>query len=922
MNFAGLIGFTAPWVLAGLALLPVLWWLLRILPPRPLRRVFPGFWLFKDLHSAEETPHHIPWWVLALRLALAAAVILGLAGPVLTPQAPATGTGPMVIAIDDGFAAARDWPARQRAMTKLIADARQAGRPVLLITTAAGSAETAPSLLTAEEAERRAGALIPKPWPTDRAAAARRLEMAPPSGNADLFWLSDGLAGKAPADEAFAAALAKRGRISMMSDGPAAPLLALLPPRRDGTALNLPLLRQDPSGAFATTVRMLAEDGRALAQAPVSFEAGGALGQARFDLPAELMNDAARFDVAGQESALAVQLLDERDRRRPVGIVATSSFEADQPLLADKFYLTRALGPYSEVREGSVDELLARDLSVLILSDVGQIGPEDRRKIESFLNDGGVVIRFAGVRLARAAEGGDDPLMPVRLRRGGRDLGGALSWETPAHLGPFDEASPFAGLKVPEDVIVRRQVLADPAAEDLAQKTWARLQDGTPLVTAERRGAGSLVLFHVTSNPQWSNLPLSGLYVDMLRRLTALSHRTAARAAGDGTGLLRPSAMLDGRGRLVSPDPAMQPMTPAAIDTTPVSPDHPPGLYGEDAQARALNLARAELALPPLAPPAGATRLSYGPGQERPLGPWLLAAALVLLALDGLLALVLGGFAKLSVRPAAAATASLLLVLSFLLAPPGMTPARAQTPSQAADANDTRLAYVKTGNGTVDALSRMGLQGLSEVLAQRTAFEPAPPQGVDVENDELAFYPLLYWPVEDTAGPLSEAAARKIERYMKGGGLILFDTKDANRADGGHEGLRRLLSRLDVPPLNPVGPEHVLSKTFYLLHEGFPGRFTGGDVWAEAPPPAGGGPEEEKTSTNDGVSAIIVGGNDWASAWALDEHGNPVAGLVPGGEDQREQAYRFGVNLVMYALTGNYKTDQVHVPALLERLGQ
>ena len=67
---------------------------------------------------------------------------------------------------------------------------------------------------------------------------------------------------------------------------------------------------------------------------------------------------------------------------------------------------------------------------------------------------------------------------------------------------------------------------------------------------------------------------------------------------------------------------------------------------------------------------------------------------------------------------------------------------------------------------------------------------------------------------------------------------------------------------------------------------------------------------------------VIIGANDWAGAWAVDSLGRPMAAVVPGGERQREMAYRFGVNWVMYALTGNYKTDQVHVPAIIDRLGQ
>jgi hypothetical protein len=114
-----------------------------------------------------------------------------------------------------------------------------------------------------------------------------------------------------------------------------------------------------------------------------------------------------------------------------------------------------------------------------------------------------------------------------------------------------------------------------------------------------------------------------------------------------------------------------------------------------------------------------------------------------------------------------------------------------------------------------------------------------------------------------------------------------------------------------VPPLVPIPPDHVLTKSFYLLHE-FPGRWNAGTLWLE--------PVEGRV--NDGVSGIIVGGNDWAGAWAIDAQGRPAYAVVPGGEPQREMAMRFGVNLVMYVLTGNYKSDQVHVPAILERLGQ
>jgi hypothetical protein len=258
-------------------------------------------------------------------------------------------------------------------------------------------------------------------------------------------------------------------------------------------------------------------------------------------------------------------------------------------------------------------------------------------------------------------------------------------------------------------------------------------------------------------------------------------------------------------------------------------------------------------------------------------------------------------------------------------------PARAPSIDDKAleSALDTRLAYVVTGDGEVDAMSKAGLFGLGLELRARTAYEPADPVGVDLERDNLAFYPLLYWPMTAAEKDLSAAAVAKVDRFMREGGTILFDTRDAPIAglatvSPGEAVLRRLLSKLDIPPLEPAPADHVLTRTFYLLKE-FPGRWSGGQVWVEALPPVD--PKNPPTEPvaargGDGVSPIIMGGNDWAAAWARDERGNPLAAVVPGGEQQREMAIRFGINVVIYAMTGNYKTDQVHVPALLERLGK
>jgi hypothetical protein len=349
----------------------------------------------------------------------------------------------------------------------------------------------------------------------------------------------------------------------------------------------------------------------------------------------------------------------------------------------------------------------------------------------------------------------------------------------------------------------------------------------------------------------------------------------------------------------------------------------PAGVYRHDGMGVALNAVPVDQPLVKATWPLGVAVQGLTLPAEIALKGPVLALALILLLLDALATLALSGrlgFGR--------STGAVLLALALLAHPQD---------AQADDAADQRaiaatqgvvLAYVITGDAGVDATSAAGLQGVSDQLIYRTAIEPLSPMGVDVETDQLVFFPFLYWPITADAATPSAAAYDKLNHYLRTGGMILFDTRDADMAGAGPtpegQALQRIAQGLDIPPLAPLPDDHVLTRSFYLL-QAFPGRFVEGGLWVEAPPP-----DAAKTdgmpfrNLNDGVTPVVIGGNDWASAWAVDEDGWPLlpVGRGAAGDQQREYAYRFGINLIMYVLTGNYKSDQVHVPALLERLGK
>jgi hypothetical protein len=934
---AGLpLSFAEPMLLLGLLSLPVLWWLLRVMPPRPRRIEFPPTRLLLDIAPREETPSRTPWWLTALRLLAAALVILAAAGPVWNPQTglAAGSRAPLMILLDDGWSAAASWDIRVKAADELIAKADNDRRGVALIALSEPARDI--TIMPGGTARVALRQLAPKPYSIDRVETLAPIErFLKATGDCEIAWLSDGV--DTGRGQEFLEGLSKTvaDRALTIFEGGAPAPLALAAAENAAAEMTVKVLRPD-GGPAAGVVRALDQKGSPIGEARYAFAPQARETEAAFDLPVELRNDIARLEIAGERSAGAVQLLDKRWRRRAIGIVSGATSDTAQPLLASTFYLTRALAPFADVRLGErsapqqvIAQFLDQKLPMMVLADVGTLSPEIRERLAAWIAQGGVLVRFAGPHLAQA----DDDLVPVKLRHGGRSLGGSLTWEKPQHFAAFTADGPFAGLTVPKDVTVSRQVLAEPDAM-LATKSWASLEDGTPLVTGEHRGKGVVSLFHVSADMRWSDLPMSGTFVEMLRRIVDMSGYTSN--AGTGVAgepkaeMVAPLHILDGFGAFGPPPSTAKPVQADFRDRA--TPDHPPGFYGPADGPLAVNALAAADRIAPLDTSAlRAQRASYTNVEPRELRGVLLSTSLTLFLIDAIIVALLGvGFAALLRRRTASAAVTVALIGAVIWATP--RPAQAQNDDFAMKAtSQTRLAYVVTGNADVDSIVKAGMAGLTLFLAQRTALEAGDPVGVDPARDELAFFPLIYWPVVPGAAKPPQDAINRIDAYMKQGGTVLFDTRDAIEAPPGDSGasqtpgmltLRSILSSLDIPELEPVPREHVLTKTFYLLRD-FPGRFISGQTWVEALPR---GEEDDDASRpargGDGVSPIIITSNDLAGAWAIRADGQPMLPLTPGEPRQREFAFRSGVNVVMYTLTGNYKADQVHAPALIERLGQ
>jgi len=940
------LGFAAPLFLVALLALPALWWLLRLTPPKPRTEVFPPLRLLLKLAQKDETPAKSPWWLLLLRLLVAALVIAALAQPVWKSGGRLiAGRQPLALVIDNGWAAAAQWPAQVRAAQALVRAAEENNLPLSVIATAeAANGHTAP--VTAQAARMWLDSLRPRPNHVDRKAAFASLAaLARTVPGLQVAYLTDGLA--TAADDAAFGRLAGMGLSSLLwYPGDVSSLVALSHAENTADKLIISGVRAETATTAAWPVTAHDLAGRRLGETRLQFAQGAKHARAEMSLPLEIRNDVASLQIEGGHNAGAIWLNSSSNRRRRIAILAPATAELAQPLLSPLYYVSKALAPYGNIMHAppgtltqSIAALLAARPAVLVMGDVSSIPAQASRTLADWIQAGGTLIRFAGPHLAASAA--QDTLVPVTLRRGERALGGAMSWASPQKIAPFPGTSPFAGLTPPDDVTVSRQILAEPSAT-LYERSWVTLADGTPLVTAATQGKGRIVFIHTAAGPGWSNLPLSGFFVEMLQRIITTANQPVTATTAQAKQTLAPWRSITAQGGLETPPHDARPLVIQAGQQPLPSLANPPGFYGSAQSLYGLNLLDGDTVVAGLQKPGSlpVTELYYARGDTVALQGPLMLLAILLFTLDSLVALRLKGVWRGgSIMGAKSVTAVLALAVVCLAAqeqishaeesknaPPPENTMTAQESTAPSLAGKTHLAYVITHDAEIDKISKAGLESLTQFISQRTTISPGDVIGVDPEQDELAFYPLLYWPIDAASPKPSGKALERIDAYMRYGGTILFDTRDQMtahlRLDNGPspatQYLREILAGLNIPPLEPAPPEHVIARSFYIVPD-FPGRYRGSPLWIASASRTG---DNRPILAGDGVSPILITANDMAGAWAHDGAGNWLFPVVPDDNRQRVWAFRCGLNIVMYMLSGNYKADQVHAPELLKRLGR
>jgi hypothetical protein len=898
-----LIQFHQPFWLLALAILPPIWWLLRQWDRTPKQVVFPGARLLLGLGSTPPRARP-PHWRRLLQLSLLACLILTLAQPFIPPRRPlippSTSAQPALIIIDNNGLAGQNWAEIQQTAIQL-AQQWPADQPLYLLPTTIADAAL-PDFAGAQPVSRdQAEAIIrgwqPNAWPIapDFAKTLSAAAWWPNIGQ--VFWLGSPLADGV-----------SRQVIDQL--GAAKTLSVLAPPSPQAvlTKLAQPDANASPDepwkitvisagGDFAETLQLQNHKGELLHAQNLALQDGEQT--LALTAPPALLAQTTQLRLSSQTHGGGQWLLPTGSGGVGIGIIGDRGAAQNSPPLSQPaYYITKALQPMVEggklpLHFAPLTPLLAQNPSIILWPDDQRLNGDEAAALKKWVEQGGVLLRLGVAGVDNAADGAPTPttitdaLLPVTLLAQPRRLGGLLSPDSKQAALTVNPNAPLKDVAA-ADLVIQQLWLSMPDPQNPSQ-SWLSLNDGTPLLSARQSGQGWLLLLHVPATPNWSDVPISGFFPELLQNLVRFAEtQPGFRAAAPNNPEPQKNASLplwqeiNGFGALVAGRPQATPLDPTAATPRAISHQQPPGYYGNATSALPLNPDWPSAELQPLAGESLEKRSEY------PLQPALLllisGLLLILVAMDALAGLSLKSGRGLAVL-------GLLSLIQLATAAPSL--AQQEGASLAAPS----LAYVRNQDAQLNQLCELGLGELGATVSMRTSLSLAAPIGLAVEVPEvqasIGRYPMLYWLVPPSDAAVSPELLAGLRRYIALGGLLVLDT--GQRAQ---EKLPTAWAQaMAIPALSPMPADHVLTRSFYLLDQ------LSGDA-AQQPSPI----LLASVSSGREVAPVVLAKRNWASAWA-NAAGN-------------EKAMRSGINLTLYAFTGQYKADQVHLPTILQRLQQ
>ena len=903
LNTINNLAFSNHLALIGLFALPLVFYIIKLLPPAPKKMFFSSFYLIKSMEKVSVTKKNVPIWLLIYRIILITLIILFFSAPYLNIMNKKNTSNTIknyVIIADIGWSMSKEWDKFKKIVSEISVEAEKKNKKIIFYHSNSKN-NMSPKIFTSSKSiNQYLKKINPVPWQFEKSNLIEVIKKNNNFINDKTFFIFSKFDNKNYSDQKKSLDFYNNKVKNKVLIDPIESIIFLKNVHTSKENIRLEVIRHalsKPSSKFS--IRITSIDNQIIFKKEYELKPNQITFYFNQKFPLDVINQIHKLEIVDQNHAGAKYYFDDYSKKKRIGILSDSFQYKENPLLSSVYYIEKSLNTNNILKIGNLDQLIKFNCSVIIIPDKGNITDKDHSKLSNWLANGGTIIRFSNIRLAK----NNTKFLPSNnLFMTIRNVGGVLSMEKKLKINPFTKNSMFHGLEIPEDITFKKQLIFTSNNNNL--QILATLTDNTPLISLGKKNQGKIFLFHITANNDWSNLPLSALFSGMLQRIVLLSEKKIINSNAN----LNLTKEINSFGDLNNTDKILSIRDNSLLKKLTPSKENLPGIYENKELTIALNLSNK------IYDEHFKSRLdknykifSKFTIQVIDLKPLLLKIILFMFIIDMLITIILKK--NFSFINGLNKHKNLLGLVFFFIFIFNLNNAY----TEGLD-NDTYLAYIKTPDKKLNAVSKSGLSTIKNLLETRTSVSPKEVIGVNITKDPIYYFPFLYWPLSKDLIILDITTVSKIKKYLTNGGMILFDIIGFSRESFSLESnkfktIKSFLASIEADNLSPINEGHTLTKSFYLLKK-FSGRWDNKNLLIES----------SNLEEKDGVSSVILGFNDWAGAWALDINKNPLYPIVPGGERQREISYRFGINIVMYALTGNYKSDQIHFKSILNRL--
>lgn len=627
----------------------------------------------------------------------------------------------------------------------------------------------------------------------------------------------------------------------------------------------------------------------------------GNLGNFSIELPKEINNLISYFKINNTMSASGVAIKSNNVKKKDVGLIQTNYQKNENEYYRANFFIRKAIESKYKVNSLPIEQLLLENKSLIISDDFDTTFFSSQEKILQWVAEGGTFLKFAGNKFMKHASDKnlDSFLGIIPITKEVISMDGELSFEKNLSINQIYHESPFKGLKIPEKVKIRKYI-GIPKLLENDINFWITLENGASIVTHNAYKKGNIIFVHLPANNEWSNISLSIFFSDLLYKIIEMSRGTDTKRVDQ---VFKPFKILDGYGKFIEANIDTLNLEQNSLQKIQLNYKTPAGIYKNDFGYHGLNISNFLK-----------TQYEYSKlPKEIILNNFDKSAGLNLLKIIIILCIVtfifetLYNFIKRSFLKFRFLNINIVLILIFFI----YSPYSVFSDEKINYVEKTKIGYLETKIKEVDKISYNGLTQISKYISSKTSAVLGNPIKIDLELNEVDYFPLIYVPLIKTDRGPSFKAIKKLQNFINSGGILFFDCKATYGSLFVEDCLinfNQKFKDLDISTFRKLTLENTLSKSFYLL-DNYPGRKNEMVYIAF-----------NNQINNDKVLSVIIGNNDWTGAWAKDKKNEYSLPLFSNDKEQRILSKRFGTNIVLYSLTGSYKSDQVHIPEILKRM--